>query len=282
MDVNLKQRIDYELMILEDAKEKYTARRELLRDCKGAVLRRSRKKNHNYHYYYIKRPGSSGFSYLGNERTPEVGRVREMRFLNEAIGRIDHNIALLKGLADGFLSFDPSSVNEALPAIYRCEVPPVSKLYEHEGKKWLIRRLEDQKLFPENYPERKSQRTSDGVMVKTISEVTLYEMCKAAGFYQIYELPIPMKDYGPPLYPDLTILSPVDMKTEIIVEYVGRLDLREYREAFARKVGRYIACGYTPGVDLFFVFSKNDGHIDAMQITKVIAKIKGLRRAEAC
>ena len=150
-------------------------------------------------------------------------------------------------------------------------------MYEIEGKKWLARRLEDQKKFPENYPENKRHRTSDGIWVKTVSEVTLYEMVKSAGLALIYELPLPMKDYGPPVYPDITVLSPIDMKTEIIIEYVGRLDLREYREEFARKIGRYIKSGYKLGTNLFLVYSDSEGHIDSMQIKKVIADITGIR-----
>ena len=71
------------------------------------------------------------------------------------------------------------------------------------------------------------------------------------------------------------------MKTEIIVEYVGRLDRQDYREDFAKRLGRYIASGYKPGVDLFFVYSDKDGNIDSMQVTKVIADILGLRSQES-
>lgn len=66
------------------------------------------------------------------------------------------------------------------------------------------------------------------------------------------------------------------MKTEIIVEYVGRLDLQQYRDKFAKKIGRYISNGYIPGVNLFFVFGDKEGHIDSLQINKVIADIRGL------
>lgn len=78
------------------------------------------------------------------------------------------------------------------------------------------------------------------------------------------------------MYPDSTVLSPIDMKTEIIVEYVGRLDLPKYRDEFARKLGRYTANGYKPDVNLFFIFSDKDGHIDSLQISRVIATIKGM------
>ena len=277
MDAELNHRINYELKMLEHAREKYAHRLEKLHDCKGSVLRCTKPGNGNYYYYSVKHRDSKTFSYLGRQDHREVKRVRETRFLEEAIRRIDHNIDLLESLRDGFLPFDISSVNESLPAIYRCDVSPVSELYEIEGKKWLARRLEDQKAFPENHPDNKKHRTSDGVKVKSVSEVVLYEMIKAAGLFQIYELPLPMKDYGPPLYPDNTVLSPIDMKTEIIIEYVGLMDLRDYRGDFAKKVGRYIDSGYIPGVNLFFIFSDNEGHIDSMQIAKVIADICGIR-----
>lgn len=277
MDADLNQRLEYELKMLKHNRKEYATRLELFRDYRGAFLRRSIHGNRKY--YYIKRPGSSSYSYLGESSHREVSRVREARFLEEAIRRIDRDIELVRSLKDGFLPFDQSYVNETLPAIYRADTPTVSDLYRHVSAKWLADRLAYQKQMPENYPQHKRHHTSDGVMVKSISEVTMYEMFKGAGLTQIYELPVVPEDHGPPMYPDFTILSPVDMKTEIFVEFVGRLDLREYRDDFARKVGRYIANGYKPGINLFFVFGDRDGNIDAMQITKVIADILGTRAA---
>ena len=277
MNAELCQRLNIEIMLLEKARKEYVLRLDRLRDYKGAYLRKACPKKGKYSYYYVKHRGSKKYRYIGPSEQHEVKWIREVRFLEEAIRRIDRNLTLMKALADGFLPFDQRHISESLPAIYRSEVPPVPELYEREGKAWLARRLEDQKFFPENHPEKKKHRTSDGIWVKSISEVALYEMVKAAGLALIYELPLPMKDYGPPLYPDVTVLSPIDMKTEIVIEYVGRLDLREYREEFARRVDRYLKSGYTIGVNLFFVFSDNEGHIDAMQIENIIADILGIR-----
>ncbi len=273
-DAELNHRINYELMALERTRKEYSLRLELLRDCQGILLRRARPSRHKY-YYYMKRPGAKAYKYIKQSDTHLVERVREARFLEEAIRRIDQDITLLKSLTKGFLPYDPSSVCEALPEIYQCDVPPVSELYAQEGKKWLSDRLAFQKRFPENYPQHKIHTTSDGVKVKTVSEALLYEKLKDAGLALIYELPFLPADHGPALYPDVTVLSPVDMKTEIIIEYIGRMDLLDYRGNFAKKVGRYIDSGYIPGVNLFFVFSKYDGHIDSTQITKVIADIFG-------
>lgn len=281
LDAELNHRINYELMLLERTKREYAMRLSLLNDCCGTILRRTRPGNSKHFYYFVKRPGSNKYSYLKKSESHLIERVREARFLEEAIRRIDRDIKLMKSLTDGFLPFDPSSISDSLPEIYRCKVPPVSELYDYEGKKWLASRLEFQKRFPENYPEKKKHTTSDGIRVKTVSEALLYERLKSAGLAIIYELPFLPSDHGPALYPDVTVLSPVDMKTEIIIEYVGRMDLFDYRGDFAKKIGRYIDSGYTPWVNLFFVFSTNDGHIDSTQITKLIADIFGVRNVLA-
>ena len=274
MDAILNHRIRYELQALERMKKEYVSRQNSLYEYKGAFLRRAKYGEGKY-YYYVKRPGEVKYRYIKRSDHRIVEKVREARFLEEAIRRIDRDIELLQALMDGYLSFDPSSVSESLPMLYRYSVPPVPELYRLAGSKWKAGRLEFQKRFPENYPQHKTQRTSDGVMVKTISEVVVYEMLKAAGLAFVYELPFPPKDHGPALYPDFTILSPVDMKTEIIVEFVGRLDLQRYREDFAKRVGRYLASGFIPGVNLFFVFGDPNGNIDTMQVTKVIEDIMG-------
>ena len=280
MNAELRHKINYELTLLEHAKEEYSRRLALLNDCKGAFLRRSKHGSSGY-FFHIKRKGSAKYEYLGRSGHSEVRRVQEARFLEEVLRRIDRNIELFEALLNDFMPFDPSHVCESLPETYRCEVPPVSELYRQKGAEWKARQLEFQKRFPENYPQFKTQRTSDDVMVKTISEVVLYEMVKDAGLAFVYELPFVPNDYGPALYPDLAVLSPIDMESVIFIEYVGRLDDPGYCEKFAKRVRRLIRSGYIPGVNLFFVFSDEDGNIDSTQIAKVIADIFGLRSVQA-
>ena len=275
MDADLNIRLAYELKNLKNTRDQYTRRLELCRGFESVRLKKLTRKN-GKSYYYEKRRKTDKYVYLGTKGVPDVKRICEAHFLKEALKRIDFNIELISHVLQEYLSIDKYAVNESLPLAYRTDVPPVSDAYLAEGNKWKSSRLAFQSEFPENYPEHKTERTSDGVMVKTVSEVVLYERFKSEGFAQLYELPLVLTDYGPAMYPDFTILSPVDMKTEIIVEYIGRLDLPKYRDDFAYRLGRYIANGYKPGVDLFFVFSDKTGHIDSMQINRIIADIKGI------
>ena len=274
MDAGLNNQLNYELKLLQ-SKRKECMRR--LKQCDGAenyLMRFSKK--HGDRYCYIKNGNSGKYRYAGRGNSNLVATIREAHFLREAVRRIDSNIELIESFRKRFLATDSYSVNDALPAVYRTDTTPASRAYEHAAAAWKADRLDFQKHFPENYPDRKRERTSDGVMVRTISEVVLYEMVKSAGLCAIYELPLVMNDYGPPMYPDLTVLSPVDLVTEIKIEYVGRLDLPKYREDFARKIARYRESGYEIGKNLFFVYGDADGHIDTMQIKRVIADIKGI------
>ena len=274
MDAELDERLCYELMLLEQQRKDYALRLEKLQDCTNLLLKRMERNGHSY--YYIKRPGSDSYNYI-NRSSDEISRIRETRYLEESISRIDNNIELVRSLKDDYLPLDMSHVNERLPYAYRGEVVPVSDMYREISDKWLARELELQKEFPENYPQYKKHRTSDEIMVKTISELVIYERFKAAGLTQIYELPFLPSDHGPAVYPDFSVLSPIDMESVIFVEFARRMDIHGYREDFARKVGRYIDSGYIPGVNLFFIFSDKDGNVDSLQITKVIADIYGLR-----
>lgn len=274
MDAGLCYQLNYELELLQNMKTDYTRR---LRQCDGAeniVVRPSKK--HGRSYFYTKLRGSKRYKYAGNKDA--VKAIREAHFLREAVKRIDFNIELIESFLSRFLEYNTYAVNEALPAVYRTDVPPMSMAYEHAAAAWKENRMAFRKKFPENYPEHRRERTSDGVMVKTISEALLYEMVKDAGLCGIYELPLVMKDYGPPMYPDLTVLSPADMETEIIIEYVGRLDLPKYRDDFGRKVARYLANGYKIGENLFFVFGDAEGHIDSTQIKRAIDAIKNKKK----
>lgn len=279
MDADLNRRLDYELLLLEHQKKEYVSCFEQTGECNGVYMRRTKHKNSEY-YYYIKHPGETSYGYIGRSSQPEVVRLRNARFLKEAIKRIDHNIELVKALKQDYLPLDLNRINEGLSDVYRCESLPASDMYTDISTGWLAQSLEFQKKLPENYPQYKKHRTSDGIMVKTISEVLIYERLKAAGLAVIYELPFAPLDHGPIVYPDFAVLSPVDMESVIFIEFAGRMDQPKYREDFAKKVGRYIDSGYVPGVNLFFIFSDKDGNIDSLQITKVIADIIGLRNPD--
>ena len=277
MDQDLQSRLKYELKLLEAERMRQVSRLQELDSYRDILLKRIVPKKGRGNYYYAKVRGSDKFKYIGSGCDQRILRVKEAAHLTKSIRRIDNNIALITSLINGYTSYDYDSVDNDLPLAYRNNGRPSTSAYQLTGLKWKKEKLIYQAGFPENFPEHKTETTSDDVKVKTVSELVLYERLKSAGLIFVYELPMPCIDYGPNLYPDFTVLSPVDLKTEIIVEYVGRLDMPNYRLDFAKRIHRYMQNGYIPGVNLFFVFGDLKGHVDSLQISKVLADITGVR-----
>lgn len=276
MDHDLYSRLQYELKELEDFKKKYAKRLSVLEEYRGQRLKRHSPKRRKP-FYTAKRKGASKYKYAGKEDNLRVQRIKEATHLDRALSAISEDISLIQSLLEGYKEHDPVAIDCELPGSYRSKAPYPGNSYMENGRKWKAEKLAFQAGFPENYPEHKTEQTSDGTWVKTLSEVVLYERFLSAGLIFIYELPLASKDYGPNLYPDFTILSPIDCKTEIVVEYIGRLDLPKYREDFAKRIYRYMQNGYIPGVNLFFAYGDERGHVDSLQINKIIADILGVR-----
>ena len=275
MDADLTNRLITEIHSLKHARDELSSRLDLLDPCSRTILKRNSRRSGNY--YYVKPEGSASFKYTGKEEVTVVQRIKEAVHLDQSISVIDNNIKLIDDLLNGYMPHDFTSVDPLLPKTYRSEIRIDSSPYYSAGTKWKTAKLRFQSQFPENFPENKTERTADGIWVKSKNEVIIYNKILDAGLFLIYELPLPSADYGPPLYPDFTVLSPVDLETEIIVEHVGRLDRREYREDFARRIYRYLLNGYIPCVNLFFTFNDIDGHLDALQVNKIINDILDCR-----
>lgn len=276
MDQDLYSRLNYELKLLEGERKRLESQRLHLSDAKNYRLKCYTHKNSSK-YYYARKKGAAKYKYVGTENSDLVRKVQEVRHIDAALGRIDQNIRLVTSVLDGYSEYDFGTVDGKLPLAYRSSNHFAATDYRKAGEKWKEEKLKFQACFPENYPEKKIKRTSDGVLVKSISELVIYERFLAAGLYEMYELPLPSSDYASNMYPDFTVLSPIDLKTEIIVEYVGRLDLQGYREDFAKRVHRYMLNGYIPGVNLFFIFGDINGQVDSLQVNKVLADILGIR-----
>ncbi len=286
MDSELYSRLNYELKILKDTREKCSHRLDILGDSRNKKLRVN-KVDEDHIYYYIGIRGTKDFKYIGAGVDSRVQQIKEYVHLAESLERIDKNIDLITSLLDDYSEHDYASVDIDLPATYKFDRKTDATAlfgpcfsygrYRDKALKWKKDKLLYLAKFPENYPENKTEQASDGTRMKTLSEVLIYERLLAAGLISVYELPLVSADYGPNMYPDFTVLSPIDLQTEIIIEYIGRLDLQPYRDDFAKRIYRYIQNGYIPGVNLFFIFGDKRGHVDSLQISKVIADIKGLR-----
>ena len=77
IDAELYQRIDCEIMMLEQTRKAYVLRLEHLQGYKGAFLRWATHGKEKY--YYIKHTGSLTYKYVGRSNQQDVKRIKEVK-----------------------------------------------------------------------------------------------------------------------------------------------------------------------------------------------------------
>ena len=271
MDYICRRRLEITMKTSKMLIAKQERRLMQLESYNGIILRKDIRKNGRA-YYRAKRQGSKKYKYVGTESSIAVQYIKEVHFLNKSIELIKANMKLIEDLLNNYIEPDYESINSILPSAYRGAPVLDNSLYLKKAAQWKKEKESYKKTFPPNHPEKNTKRTLDGTMVKTKSEMIISNMLYQYSLVNVYELPIAL-DYGPPLYPDFTILSPSDMQTEIIIEHIGRLDKRDYRDDFAWKLFRYMRKGYMPGSNLILTFDDLDGNLDSIPIMQVITDL---------
>ena len=84
----------------------------------------------------------------------------------------------------------------------------------------------------------------------------------------MYELPL--KGPNRTFYPDFTILSEIDYKTEVRIEHQGMYDKDDYRDRSEAREYDYWSNGFLPARDVYFTFDDNKGGFDIGPILEIL------------
>lgn len=123
-------------------------------------------------------------------------------------------------------------------------------------------------------------RNSDGVLVRSKSELLIARSLAARNIKYAYEAPLVLKD-GRERYPDFTIVDDIT-GTRFYWEHLGMLDVPEYEERWRRKLERYRQSGIVryeegggPEGTLLVTRDEPGGGLDAGRIDRCIEIILG-------
>lgn len=222
----------------------------------------------NDHVYYgIYKPGDNKIRYLGNESKPEISLIRESHYLSKSIEMIEHDITLLEDFLAKYESISFGSVNMKLPKTYRSGILRAD-IRSKAARKWKLNAEAYKATFEPFRPEELVHRTIDGTMVRSKSEALIYNFLTEAGYTFVYELPL--KGLNWTFYPDFTILSEIDYKTEIRIEHQGMYDRNDYRDRSESREYDYWSNGLLPARDVYFTFDDNKGGFDIGPILEIL------------
>lgn len=117
-----------------------------------------------------------------------------------------------------------------------------------------------------NHPQYLKHRTSTGELMRSKSEVLIFEKLKEFGIAAKYEYPLQIGESI--LYPDFTIMRS-DGKI-FYWEHAGRCDLKRYRDDIIWKIRTYEGIGIGQWDNLIITYDTGDGQIDLREIESII------------
>jgi len=244
---------------------------DALRPFEGWVLIKESRKRSGITYYDVTRKGSKKKTYLGNERHEQVLGVKRYRYARKALKILDDDIELLDTLLSNYVQPDYNTINNMLPETYRTDLHSAGgseAVMPQEAIEWK-RRLEGEKAkYPPYKPEQLKHPALDGTMMRSKSEVIIANILILAGIPFVYEVPIFIN--GNMMLPDFTILSLIDLKSEIIIEHQGMVYVEEYANKFIRSLKLYLQSEWVPNKNLFFTFDNAKEILDPNQVMSIL------------
>ncbi len=241
-------------------------------------VRKQHYKGKEYTFFYIElpqRPGEIRRQRKNITKDRDMVRVMARKaYLSSALERLDGNIAALQEALDNMENTSTEDILAELDPAIQKEIA-----FQKQKEYLLPEDTSSAEAFLEwvkasypknpNYPQYLKHRTSTGELVRSKSEVLIYEKLKEHKLAFRYENQLMAGDTA--IYPDFTILR-TDGKI-FYWEHAGRCDLKQYRDELLWKIGMYESIGIGQWGNLILTFDVGDGMIDIREIENII-KIK--------
>ena len=141
-------------------------------------------------------------------------------------------------------------------------------LYSRNEQEWLTQPYERNPA----YPEELKFTTTNGVLMRTKSELIIANRLEHYHISYLPEMPLWFPYNINPKYPDFTILKPNG--ETIIWEHMGRMDKEDYFIKNSRKIVEYRQNGYSQNTNLIIMFEEDimePGMLDYIILTRILS-----------
>ena len=204
----------------------------------------------NNRYYSILCPDSlsekSIERYLKINELEKYAGLALKRYYKKIIPVLKQRIAILKKFESEYKNYLDEALN-ALPSGIADLCSPLCVLPNGRVCLWDNYRPQSNP----HHPEKCIYEAKSGDMVRSKSELMIANLLYDAGILFRYEAALTIN--GRTIYPDFTILSPLD-GTLIFWDHFGMMDDPEYCNSFINRKRIYNAAGFLEGFSLIFTF----------------------------
>lgn len=202
--------------------------------------------------------------YLGTGDNPIVQKLQKKHFIETSIKRIDKNCKLMNRLITGYASVDPEDIMEASPRAYQSLPKSCFTMVGINNQRgWGYESYERYM----GYPEQLNNKTLKGDFVRSKSEAIIANMLFVKKIEYHYEEELVLGEYT--FAPDFKIAVKSQRKCKLL-EHFGLIGDKDYRDTCMWKIRTYLEFGYRPYEDILFTYDDKDGHINTVDIDKVI------------
>ena len=213
-------------------------------------------------YYYRVVDGKK--EYLGTGENEIVLKLQKKYFIEETVKRIDKNCKYMDKLIAGYASVDPEDIMEAAPRAYQSLPKSCFTMVGINNQRgWSY---EPYKRYM-GYPEQLNNKTLKGDFVRSKSEAIIANMQFVKKIEYHYEEELVLGEYT--FAPDFKIAVKSQRKCKLL-EHFGLIGDKDYRDTCMWKIRTYLEFGYRPYEDILFTYDDKDGHINTLDIDKVI------------
>ncbi len=209
--------------------------------------------------------------YIGDDDEPEVRTIKEKHFLRKSLKQLENRIQKLEKAADMLEPIDFTELNRK-PKVYQLTPEHLKQVVgPTEEEKWYEAAMKQKAMadaqYGISYERELKHKAKDGTLMRSKSEVVIYNEFLERGKPCIYEMPTHVGPFV--LHPDFTFFSNRLGRT-LIWEHAGMLGEEDYMKSFSTRMDRYLYAGLVPCVDVIFTFDTTRGDVDTGMIKKLL------------
>lgn len=209
--------------------------------------------------------------YLGNSRNPKVIEIKEYHYLDNLIENCKSNIKALQNILNKYVIVSPDEMEKRIPKAYNVNSVLLNKIFGTlDTSEWKANAIKTRNANERYMPDKLQHKANCGEMMRSRGEVIIANILDSLELEYVYELPMMMN--GNRKIPDFVVLHPIK-KVEIIIEYMGLYNEKEYRESNEKKIAEYFDAGYILGRNLFVFMDDANGSFDSEITNKILKTI---------
>ncbi|MBQ9014645.1 MAG: hypothetical protein IJ109_00860 [Firmicutes bacterium] len=207
--------------------------------------------------------------YLSRKNTAIVQGLKDKKELDRSLKKLEQNLDILEKLQAQYTEIpDLMPAGMSLSSQTKGPLQKVAPMLSRDSIAEIASRWRTEHNGNTDYrPEERIHRTSDGICVRSKSELAIYEYLKSHGISFVYELPLQLGDHL--RYPDFTLIRRSDGKV-FLWEHLGMMSDPSYYRSNINKIYEYMAENYLPDRDMLFSYDYEDGSIDLLEVDRML------------